>query len=70
MRREFWQSHDCSGYRARISIEWETPRGVEELAGDRDARAEEIAADVLAHLGPKPFEIVQAMMGRTTPKPA
>lgn len=65
MRREFWQSHDCSGYRARISIEWDTPRDVEELAGDRAARAEEIAADVLAALGPKPFEIVQAMMGRT-----
>ena len=22
MRREFWQSHDCSGYRCRVSIDW------------------------------------------------
>lgn len=65
MRREFWQTHDCSGYRAKISIEWETPRGVEELAGDRGAQAEEIATEVLAKLAPKPLEIVQAMMGRT-----
>lgn len=66
MRKEFWQSHDCSGYRAKISIEWETPRGVDELAGDRQADAEVIADQALAALARKPLEIVQAMMGRTS----
>lgn len=63
MRREFWQSHDSSGYRVRVTIEWETPRDVE-LLPERAAQAEEIADEVMAALAPKPLEIVQAMMGR------
>lgn len=64
MRREFWQSHDSSGYRARISIEWDTPRNVE-LQPERAAAAEEIADEVMRVLAPKPLEIVSAMMGRS-----
>jgi hypothetical protein len=66
MRREYWQSHDCSGYRARISVVWETPNDVESLADPHNVAAEKIAEDVLAALAPKPLEIVQAMMGRLT----
>lgn len=64
MRREFYQTHDCSGYRCRVSIEWDTPRDVE-LTPERQAAAEEIADVAMAALMRKPLEVVQAMMGRS-----
>lgn len=67
MRREFWQSHDCSGYSCRVSITWDTPRDMPELPPERMAAAEEIAEDILVKLAKKPLEVVSAMMGRTAP---
>jgi hypothetical protein len=66
MRREYWQSHDSSGFRAKVTVELETPRDAPELPPERMARAEEIAEDVMEKLAPKPLEIVQAMMGRSS----
>lgn len=60
---KFWQSHNCNGYRAEITIEWSVPEGVE-LLPERAAAAEEIADESLSVLARRPFELVQAMQGR------
>lgn len=60
---EFFQSHECSGYRAKVTVEWSDPEDIE-LLPERAASAEEIADEVITTLAPKPLEIVQAMLGR------
>lgn len=60
---EFFQMHQCNGYRAKVTVEWSAPDNIE-LMPERAANAEEIAADVIATLAPKPLAIVQAMLGR------
>lgn len=62
---KYWQSHNCNGYRAEVTIEWLTPEGVE-LLPERDAIASGIADDALAKVAPAAFELVQAMQGRST----
>jgi hypothetical protein len=62
--RTFWQYHEQSGYRAKITFEWDTPDGVE-LRPERAAAAEEIADVAMSALGPKTLEIVLAMQGRS-----
>jgi hypothetical protein len=60
----FWQTHDCSGYRAKVTIEWSAPENIE-LLPERAEDAEAIADDIMAKLAPGPLEIVRAMMGRS-----
>lgn len=60
---DYFQLHECSGYRAKVTIEWTAPDGIE-LLPDRAGTASDIAGDALAGIARAPFEIVQAMMGR------
>lgn len=67
--RIFYQSHQCEGYHARVTIEWTTPKGVEGdlLPAWRMQSAEAIADAILAFSGPKMRDMVQAMRGFTAP---
>lgn len=68
MTREFYQMHECAGYRAKVTIEWSSPQPSEfqdELDKDRMYRAEEIAGALLANTGPAMYRMVQAMRGRS-----
>lgn len=65
----FYQSHQCEGYHAKVTIEWTTPKDVE---GDllppwRMQTAEDLADLILQFSGPKMRDMVQAMRGFTTP---
>lgn len=63
---KYFQSHDCGGYRATVTIEWFPPDDVEECSlGSRGDKAEELAESVLSFSAPKVREIVQAMRGFT-----
>lgn len=59
----FWQSHDCNGYRAKVTIEWEWPDGEVASQGWLN-RAEEIAEEAFSKSGPSVRLIVLAMQGR------
>jgi hypothetical protein len=62
-----YQSHECAGYRARITIEVFAPDDVDfDLAGGRKGKAEDIADAILAFAGPKTRDIVQVMRGYTS----
>lgn len=63
MTMTFWQTHDCNGYRAKVTIEWSSPESVK-LLPERAANAEAIADDIMTKLAPGPLEIVRAMLGR------
>lgn len=65
--KTFWQSHECGGYRAKITIEWSVPNRVdpEQLPAWRMLTAEEIASKALAFGAPLLPDIVQAMRGYT-----
>lgn len=63
---EFYQIHDTGGYRAKVTIEWSAPDGVE-LLPDRAGEAEAIAGDALAKIAAAAYEIVQVMLGRKAP---
>jgi hypothetical protein len=63
MRREFWQSHETTNYRCRVSIEWSAPSD-KEPTPERAAEAEIIAEEIMTALAHKPLEVVNAMLGR------
>lgn len=64
-QRMYFQSHECAGYSAKVTIEWHVPDGLtEEYANVAGARAEEIADDLISKLGPKTYEMVQAMRSK------
>jgi hypothetical protein len=66
-KRDFYQSHECEGYRAKILIEWSTPDNIllEILPPWRMREAEEIADSIMGFAGPKIRDIVQRMRGKT-----
>lgn len=68
MTRSFYQSHECAGFRAKVTIEWAAPEGIDfdELDRSRVDAAEEIAGEMIAVIGPKTYEIVQTMRGRSS----
>ncbi len=62
--RTFYQSHECEGFRAKITIEWDIPPKVEETAiARRIAVAEDIADAILAFSGKRMRDMVQIMRG-------
>jgi hypothetical protein len=71
MTRIFYQSHECEGFRAKVTIEWSMPDTVD---GDllpkwRTETAEDIADSILAFSGRKMRHMVQAMRGYTPAHP-
>jgi len=65
--REYYQTHVCEGYRAKVTIEWSMPDTVDAdlLPAWRKEVAEEIADSILAFSGKKIRDMVQAMRGYT-----
>jgi hypothetical protein len=53
--RTFYQSHECDGFRAKVTIEWSMPRNVDadRLPAQRTLDAEDIADSILAFSGEK-----------------
>jgi hypothetical protein len=60
--RSFWQSHEVTGHRAKVTVEWSWPEGTEPPQEWLN-RAEEIAEDAFAALGPKSYDISLALRG-------
>lgn len=58
--RSFYQSHECEGFRAKVTIEWDIPPTADER---RLTEAEDIADSILAFSGKKMRDMVQAMRG-------
>lgn len=60
-----WQSSECGGYRAKVTIEWSLPDDVsfDMLPGNRKEVAEEIASSILSFSGPRMRNLVAAMRG-------
>jgi hypothetical protein len=69
--RTFFQSHQCSGFHAKVTIEWSFPKDIDAdmLPADRISSAEEIADSILELSGPMMRAMVQAMRGYTAPPP-
>lgn len=66
--RSFYQSHECAGFRAKITIEWDIPPKSEEIyIMDRLAAAEDIADAILAFSGKRMRDMVQVMRGYSIP---
>lgn len=65
--RTFYQSHECAGFRAKVTIEWSMPEEIDPdlLPAWRHDTAEEIADSILAFSGKKMRDMVQAMRGYT-----
>lgn len=64
MTWSFYQSHECEGFRAKVTIEWDIPKKIDETAiPGRIAIAEDIADEVLAFSGKRIRDMVQAMRG-------
>lgn len=61
----FYQSHQCEGYHAKVTIEWSTPKDVEAdlLPASRMQNAEAIAESTLTFSGPRMRDMVRAMRG-------
>lgn len=60
-----FQSHECDGYRAKVTIEWELPEDVEFalLPPQRRADTEEIADAIASFAFPRVRNMVMAMRG-------
>lgn len=67
---QFFQSHEQNGYRAKVTVEWSWPDNIEELAKNREADAEYLAAEALDATFMKPMQIVAAMLGKTVRNPS
>lgn len=63
--KTFYQSHECDGYRAKVTIEWSFPSDIE--PSWRSLEAEDIADSILSFSGKKMRDMVQAMRGYKTP---
>lgn len=61
--RIFYQSHECEGFRAKVTIEWSMPVDGDLLPAWRAETAEDIADSILAFSGRKMRDMVQAMRG-------
>lgn len=61
--RSFCQSHDCEGFRAKVTVEWFWPEN-SEPPQEWLNRAEEIAEEAFATAGPKTYDISLALRGR------
>jgi hypothetical protein len=72
MSRVFYQSHECQGFRAKVTIEWSMPETVDAdlLPAWRTEAAEDIADSILAFSGRKMRDMVQAMRGYSAQSPA
>lgn len=61
-KQRFYQMHECGGYRAMVTIEWQHPdKGYN---GEHVSRAEDLADEAMAEVGPQMRDIVQTMRGR------
>ena len=58
MKNLYYQSHECQGYRARVTIEWEIP---DDHPKERLILAEPVADEILNYAGPRMKEIVAKM---------
>lgn len=71
MTRTFYQSHTCDGFRAKITIEWDIPKDIDETTiRNRLFGAEDIADAILAFAGPRMIHMVQTMRGYSVTRPA
>lgn len=66
--RTFYQVHECEGFRAKVTIEWNIPATVDEtVIAHRIAAAVDIADVILGFSGKRMRDMVQAMRGYTVP---
>lgn len=65
MKREFYQSHECGRYRAKVTVEWEFPDDAPELTPNWVESGEAVAESALEAVGHKAREIVEALRGRS-----
>lgn len=63
--RTFYQSHECEGFRAKVTIEWSEPSDddLEFQPAWRAQETEDIADSILSFSGRKMREMVQVMRG-------
>lgn len=68
MTRTFYQSHECEGFRAKVTIEWSMPEKLDPdlLPPWREEMATDIADGILAFSGRRMRQMVQAMRGYRT----
>lgn len=65
-QRTFYQSHECEGFRAKVTIEWDIPATADETTiKHRVQNAEDIADQILGFAGKRMRHMVQAMRGIT-----
>src|SRR6185312_12212956 len=65
--KQFYQSHECDGFRARVTIEWSIPERVDETTiRHRIQDAEDIAEQILGFAAHRVRNMVQAMRGITS----
>ncbi len=69
--RTFYQSHECAGFRAKVTVEWSFPKDIDAdlLPAARISNAESIADSILVLSGPKMRSMVQAMRGYVVTEP-
>jgi hypothetical protein len=65
--RQYYQSCDIDGYRAKVTIEWEMPADIDPAGLPGWERAETLADMVLAYAGPRMRDVVRLMRGETVP---
>ncbi len=68
--RTFYQSHECEGFRAKVTIEWDIPEMHETVMNYRLDAAEDIADQIMAFAGKRMRDMVQTMRGRQSQKNA
>src|SRR6185312_12493297 len=65
--KQFYQSHECDGFWARVTIEWSIPERVDETTiKHRIQDAEDIADQILGFAAHRIRDMVQAMRGVTS----
>ena len=65
INKSFYQSHECEGFRAKVTIEWSIPEHIEEtnLPQWRMEDALNTADNILSYAAPKIRNMVQSMRG-------
>lgn len=58
MKNMYYHYHECQGYKAKITVEWEVPNNHDK---ERLILAEDTADDILGYAGPRMKEMVAKM---------
>jgi hypothetical protein len=64
--RSYYFTHSCEGFSAKVTIEWDIPKKVDEtVIRNRIANAEDIADSIMGFAGRRVRDMVQVMRGYT-----